>query len=415
MRRVLKIAGLLLLALVVVIPGCVLLNLSDPPIDDSDLRVERGDPADPANGFHHFDTVTEALWSPPSHLKSIAQHVDGERWDDGFVADVLAKNEAMFHGLADLIAARDFDLPPSKFGDNSIDLRWTYRLQIAQLLALKAAEASRRGDVEASIDASLQAIHLGDRFQRARGSHLINEMSAVAMKMSGLASIERNLPRFAPTAEDALAFEAEIDGLRSDLAGRSAVWSVEYETIASALAEIAGGERPFDSDVATGPLASYPYLFKINETKALLADYYRDLGRQASLPCEEQHPYPLPEWNTAEKIKTIVRPNSVGRILFVTSAIDPKHFEQHRCAADTRIGAVGAMVALRAYEVEHGQLPGSLEDLRPRYLTAIPVDAFDGEAIAFDRETRTLGKIRPARLGDARATTRFIVPVADPN
>jgi hypothetical protein len=49
------------------------------------------------------------------------------------------------------------------------------------------------------------------------------------------------------------------------------------------------------------------------------------------------------------------------------------------CADLTRLS-----LALRCYQLEHGKLPGGLDDLAPAYISAVPLDPFTGKAFRFE-------------------------------
>ena len=49
-----------------------------------------------------------------------------------------------------------------------------------------------------------------------------------------------------------------------------------------------------------------------------------------------------------------------------------------------RVRMTRVFLALRAYQLEHDELPGSLEELEPEYLAELPEDPFSGEVIGYD-------------------------------
>lgn len=53
-----------------------------------------------------------------------------------------------------------------------------------------------------------------------------------------------------------------------------------------------------------------------------------------------------------------------------------------------QLAATRLLVALRAHELDHGQLPGALDELVPTCLDAVPLDPCDGQPLRYDRERR---------------------------
>ena len=149
------------------------------------------------------------------------------------------------------------------------------------------------------------------------------------------------------------------------------------------------------------------YFFKPNATKKLYADHARALQAGTGGLCSE---LAIPDVAAPEgllaRLRLYLGPNAIGRILFHIGGIDPTRFEQKRCAVDTRLGAARVLLALRAWQVERGELPAALELLVPRYLDAVPRDQFAGEPIHYDRAQRMLGVAR----ADVDVVTSWPIP-----
>ena len=68
-----------------------------------------------------------------------------------------------------------------------------------------------------------------------------------------------------------------------------------------------------------------------------------------------------------------------------------KEAGRRRAPLSDRAGRL--LLAARAYLLERGVLPESLEDLVPRYLPEIPIDAFDGKPFKYSRKKGVLYSI----------------------
>lgn len=410
MRRLLKIAALLLLALLVIVPGCVLLNLSDPPIDDSDLRLERGDPDDPNNGLRRFDEVAATLWWPEEHQAALQAIAKGETWDEELVDEVLAKNGA---ALADALTLPDsnyLEYPAVILETLEIeDFNGVGWMKLAALLSIRSQREAGDYDSDASLASSILAVRIGDRAQRGKSANLLGAMIATGMKNRGLSSIEKNLPRIKMSADDARELEVTMSALAIDMDSWADAWKAEYEFSLSVLDSIAVADNPFVWEVNSGSLTRFPYLYKPNETKALFAERYRMMHIQSQEPCVHHGSTDTEDWSAWEKAKVFVGPNSVGKIMYHTGRASLETFERRRCSSDTRLAATIVMLALRAHEIENGEFPETLEHLVPRYLSAVPVDAFDGEPLSYDRAARTLGELRPDHTSPS-SPSQFVVP-----
>ena len=105
-------------------------------------------------------------------------------------------------------------------------------------------------------------------------------------------------------------------------------------------------------------------------------------------------------------------PRGSGRLL--VGSVDFAAFEIKRCFSDTDLAAAEALVALRAYAVDRGALPTTLEALVPRYLDAVPRDAFDGAPLRFDPERRALHSVgsdlEPGREAQSKGPPHLVDP-----
>jgi hypothetical protein len=67
-------------------------------------------------------------------------------------------------------------------------------------------------------------------------------------------------------------------------------------------------------------------------------------------------------------------------------------------AVKSLVSATQAGLAARAYEHDHGELPGTLDALVPAYLTAVPIDYMDGRPIRYSKAERAVWTIGPDNL-----------------
>ena len=72
-----------------------------------------------------------------------------------------------------------------------------------------------------------------------------------------------------------------------------------------------------------------------------------------------------------------------------------------------RLQATRTILALRAYQLTHGQLPGDLNALVPEFLEAVPLDDFDGKPLRYSARKKivySVGKNLKDDGGDDRGS-----------
>jgi hypothetical protein len=183
------------------------------------------------------------------------------------------------------------------------------------------------------------------------------------------------------------------------------MWSGEYRVMSSSFAPDAAALAEAGFIPASGMVRALPgaYAYHPNATIAAYGDVIRELRGYAGAPCSALRPVHGPPATRLAQLADALAPNAAGRLMVRESAARLLYFELRRCESDAGLAALQAMVALRAYQAEHGNLPDTLEVLVPRYLDALPVDAYDGRPLRYDAGRRRLRSVG----------SRLSVPVPD--
>jgi hypothetical protein len=135
--------------------------------------------------------------------------------------------------------------------------------------------------------------------------------------------------------------------------------------------------------------ARMDYLFKVNQTKNDFFRVYAEIIRELPEPTVKRE-FTSFEQLTAEVsqegYQRFLTRNVVGRLLTaillpaIDRVVERVDIIQARCSA-SRLA-----IGLKAYYIDHQELPDRLGDLMPDYIHAIPVDSFDGESLRYDKE-----------------------------
>ena len=128
------------------------------------------------------------------------------------------------------------------------------------------------------------------------------------------------------------------------------------------------------------------YFFQPNRTKAVLAQFYRDMIQNAPRLCSEVI-LPDPEAILGPRenpVRSMIRPNGVGRLLHAIMIPTLDSLFESKCRAESDVAATRLLTALRTYEREHGGFPERLEGLVPAFIGSLPSDRFDGEPFRYD-------------------------------
>ena len=122
-------------------------------------------------------------------------------------------------------------------------------------------------------------------------------------------------------------------------------------------------------------------LFSFSQTKALFA--------QGALKLVKAAPHPYGEANIAELesrpglASMALSGNWTGQILYYMMMPALANSLERKSRNDVQLQATRTILALRAYQLTHGNLPADLSALVPEFLETVPVDDFDGKPLRY--------------------------------
>jgi hypothetical protein len=355
------------------------------PLADGDLVSPRAAVPAAANGYQILEEALDGFsWSTHDEERLTTMRLHGV-FDEAFVQEIVLRGESALSRLPAALRAPEFVSPPMDHLDSDVPdfARW---VRLAQVCAFRAALRARAGDLDGAVEGGLALLQLANRILADPSAALVHAMVATRVKASGAWAFQAALPFLEPTPEQSRVIALRIGAERIDPEAWRAMWAEEYELAKRSLRAATGQASSGDSLAFRFLPASY--LFHANATIALYGDLIRELRSHAGAPCSAIRPPATEASAFVAKLDAVLRPNAEGRA-FVTSASGPlRYAELRRCRSDAEIAALEALVALRAYQVRHGALPGTLDALVPEYLDAVPVDPYVAAPLGYDPERR---------------------------
>ena len=172
------------------------------------------------------------------------------------------------------------------------------------------------------------------------------------------------------------------------------MWSAEYQqwkrllrwiSSQKALQE-ARGPRAESFEIANASATPFFGLLQTEtvDSLTLFAELTRSYQRASDKTCSDIHDLPMP----AESVNK--QGSDRSNMLVAVSMPDYRSFFLERCSEDFSLAATQTLIALKAYSIEHQELPATLSALIPNYLESIPIDPFDGEPIRYSLENRVI-------------------------
>jgi len=389
------------------------------PPDDADLMETAAPIPEHENGYITLSAASELLVWPEDEAGSgrWIQLSRDEDWDERLAAQAISANAYALSALARVTKAPAFQTPPIRdIANDAVPdmLRWR---QLSRVSAIRAIAEARRGDEGAALADALAPLKLAQQMASDANATVMHAMVALSVGATGLDALDALLPMSRVDRESARAIAAQVGTHRIDGSAWAKMWAGEYRAMRGTV--LGWGDeakvREMLEDAATPRIARWlptEYLFQPNNSLAVYGAIIRGRQARAGGPCsaEERRGKSRPAF-------ALLAPNYLGK-REVADAADLAVYDARRCLYDTRIEALRAAIAVRAFEAERGLLPPSLAALVPEYLESLPRDEFADGELRLDRVGRALYSIgtesglAPERAAEARFP--LLPPPAEP-
>lgn len=404
-----------LLIITVIIIGIVFIFLysakDELPSLDNDLRLSILELSKEDNAYYVLEESIKKLYLPNDKIKLLDEIVQGDKWDEDFINELLTQNKETLFLFDRACALSKFQDPeyidPEKVhAATPVANLGDYR-KIAKINLVRTLHLFKQGKNSEAFDETIKIIKFGQMIEESQGS-LIHYLVGMAIKKIGLNNLRIMIKDTALTSEALKDYAKELDKYKASKEGLKNALKMEYATTTNSLLmlkteEVIQGvifsQAIFDSAKETEiPLGlriatKFPYFYKPNKTKRIIADSYRELINNVDKNYGEISEIKRLVPSNLFSLKILLTENIIGRMLhdIVVVALDGIYFR--RCEEDFSVIGTQVLFALRDYQIEKRQLPSSLNDLVPEYFSEIPRDSCDGQPVRFSIDKKIIYSI----------------------
>jgi len=349
------------------------------PPDDSDMHVERRQPAEADNGFFDLDIAALDVlasrvsryadmhigysWHEDEDEDDEPHEVDGPTWDEPQVSALLANAAPIFHGIDRCLERPDFVVPPRAAGSNH---EYAYRwCNAVYWVVLRMTSRMHSGDSRGIVEDALRLMRVGQRIEGSQGDVIADSAFS---KRHGLWWIGHLARQGLLSRTRCVNLAHELDRFETT---KEAVQTAMRERYRYICAQFDSPER------LPGVVPLRRWAFQPNRTRRLLLETTRRL-----IEAQEHTGGVKLELETSstsilncdgEQLHDAVAP------WIATIAAEPHD-------ANFLLRATRILLALRAHHIDHGVLPEELVALVPEYLDAVPRDPWDGQPLRYSAE-----------------------------
>jgi len=385
--------GLLIVAIGVFFNFLIIfLGRDIPPIDDSDLWLSAVEIPKEENAFYYLKDIDYISIEDHTLLRKMAE---GEEWDHKYAEELIKNNEKFFEDFEKILILPYYQEPglkdPILFNASTIlhtnpDLRTT----IINLGLFKVRYLFIEGEEEEAFDLLIKIIKFGHLVENKPRPVLIYWLIGISLKNSGLELFRELIPKANILKNKSMFYIDELKKIEQNESGLVRSFQMEYILSVNTINDL-----DFLNKEDFGFLYNHNrlmnYIYRPNQTQLFLAETYRKLINNAEKNYyNEMVFYEPPDSSIYSMAKIFLKGNSPGKIISEIILINLRSSVERRLLIEFLNKGNQILLAIRAYQIEKGELPVSLEELVPKYLDSVPKDPFDGELIRYSKEKRII-------------------------
>jgi hypothetical protein len=390
----------------VLLYGFLMVRSSIPAtVNDKELQFPRASIPAGSNAFDVLQAAKSHLWWPDDQSQQLSDLARDTNWNASLADKVVANNREALASWDAAAKLPDFQVPESDFNDLVPYLSDWKKLGL--LAEVRENVLLHNGQDKEAFDRIMQHVQVGQQMQNARGP-LIDYLVGMAVRGMGLSQMQRWAGKTHLTPSQLKDYIRQL-GLNPDAeaAAFANTMKAEYQWQVGSLEAMRQGKtnNQNSSGYYPRPRRWFP-VFNFSQTKALFAGEDLRLVQAAPHHFNETKLSDL-DLRRPGIVSMFASGNGVGQILFYMTmpAVIPSLAKKSEC--DAQLQATRTILALRAYQLTHGNLPANLNALVPEFLDAVPVDDFDGQPLRYSVDRKiiySVGKNLKDDGGDDRTS-----------
>lgn len=266
----------------------------------------------------------------------------------------------------------------------------------ASTLRIKARIEVEDGKIDEALKTCLQLVRFGRALEGAQGA-ILERSEATGYTRVGMGALQDILPLVAANETTLAEIQQTLTALEPSRADFMMTLKIEEYCVKKMIQALKKGEVNSMGSGMT-PLGMEGLLLKPNLTQASKVYYVKPVMEGLELGWKEG-------WLASQRMKREcdvrsrnwlifrVHPNAYGNI----HTQGTRSFIVHDCetalAQVASARQVALMLALRRYELSEGGLPETLEQMVPKYLSAVPLDPFDDAPMRWNPKAKVIYSI----------------------
>ena len=357
-------------------------SLAPASVQDQELQLLRASIPQGSNAFDVLLAATNQIWWPEAQNRKISDLAKDTNWDDTLASTVLVSNREALASWDAATKLPDLQVPGISTADDLLPYLPSWK-KLGLLAEIRENVLLHNGQDKEAFDQILDHVHLGQRMQNSRGV-LIVYLVGTAVHAVGLNQMQHWVGNTHLSPAQLKNYILQLKPQPNEVATAfTNCIRVEHQMQINTLTAM------HDGNLNNKDFPRYGFvwpMFSLSQTKELFT--------QGAIKLIEAAPHPYGEANIAELesrsglASMALSGNWTGQILYYMMMPALANSLERKSRNDVQLQATRTILALRAYQLEHGNLPPDLNALVPEFLDAVPVDDFNGQPLRYSAEKK---------------------------
>jgi hypothetical protein len=383
MKKWLLRIGLGFFSILVLLYGFLMLrSLLPATVNDGNLRLARASIPEGSNAFDALQTAASHLWWPDDQSRQFYDLASDTNWNASLADKVLANNREALAGWDAAAKLTDLQVPEVSSADDLLPYLSDWR-KLSELAAVRENVLLHKGQDNEAFDQIISHVQLGQQMQNGHGPW-IDYLVGTAVRGMGLIQMQRWAGKTHLTADQLkdyirqLQFDPDDEGTALANTMRA-----EYQCTIGTMDAMRKGKM-INTD--TGKPYAHPTrllpVLNFSKTKAMFAGEFNALVKAAPHHFNEAK-LSEPFSHRPGPVALVLSGNLLGQLWFEMLMPGTGAALVKKSQSDTQLQATRVILALRVYQLTHGNLPSDLNVLVPEFLDVVPADDFDGQPLRY--------------------------------
>ena len=318
------------------------------------------------------------IYFPHEKRELIFDIIEGEEWNQEFVKHFLKENRQVLEDFQRAVQLSYFQNPafqnPENISLNTPTPSMILLMNISRINAINSIYLFNQGKEEQAFDQAINIIKIGQMLQDNQEG-LMSHLVGRAIKKRGLERIRAMIPKTTLSPKILKEYIVQLEPFKLNERGFNNALKMDYISMINIKKEALPNQSSF--------------FWKPNQTRRKFAEFRKAEIKNVPKFCGDMVKIdPLfkdrPPW---------LKENAIGYMLLEVAIPDSFLLLYNKCKEDFSIIGTQLLLAIRAYQLDTDEIPVSLNNLIPKYISYIDRDPFDGQPIRFSFERRIIYSI----------------------